>query len=134
MKGSVMPVHPARPTPFLRRTPSGRQLIVDGDAVLLLGGQLHNSSPSSPTHMRPVWEGLAATGIRSVIGNVSWAQVEPEEGSFDFGTVDAQVAEARDRNMRLVRQPPGGRRPQTPGPSGSSSPSRRTGSCSWVRG
>ncbi|HLM07332.1 MAG TPA: DUF5597 domain-containing protein [Blastococcus sp.] len=91
-----------RPLPTLRSTATGAQLIVDGRPALLLGGQLHNSSPSSPEYMQPIWDRLADAGIRTVIGAASWAQVEPVEGSFDFSTVDAQIEQARARGMRLV--------------------------------
>lgn len=91
-----------RPLPRLRETSTGQQFLVDGRPALLLGGQLHNSSPSSPAYMQPIWDRLADMGIRTVIGSASWAQMEPVEGSFHFGTVDAQIREARDRGMRLV--------------------------------
>ena len=52
--------------------------------------------------MEPIWDRLAAMGIRTVIGAASWAQVEPVEGEFDFSTVDAQIEAARTRGMRLV--------------------------------
>ena len=91
-----------RPLPTLRATATGTQLIIDGRPSLLLGGQLHNSSPSSPAHMEPIWDRLAAMGIRTVIGAASWAQVESVEGEFDFSTVDAQIDAARTRGMRLV--------------------------------
>ena len=91
-----------RPLPALRTVAGGHQLLIDGRPALLLGGQLHNSSPSNPVYMRPVWDRLAAMGIRSVIGSASWAQIEPVEGTFDFSTVDAQIEEARNRNIRLV--------------------------------
>ncbi len=92
----------ARPLPSLRATATGTQLLVDGRPALLLGGQLHNSSPSSSAYMEPIWDRLAGMGIRTVIGAASWAQVEPVEGSFDFSTVDAQIEQARARGMRLV--------------------------------
>src|SRR4051794_22591191 len=92
----------SRPLPVLRETAGGTQLVVDGRPALLLGGQLHNSSASSPDHMLPVWDRLAGMGIGTVIGAASWAQVEPVEGSFDFSTVDAQITEARARGLRLV--------------------------------
>ena len=40
--------------------------------------------------------------VGTVIGSASWAMAEPAEGSFDFSHVDAQIAEARIRGMRLV--------------------------------
>ncbi len=64
----------ARPLPTLRATASGTQLIVDGRPALLLGGQLHNSSPSSPEYMETIWDRLAGMGIRTVIGAASWAR------------------------------------------------------------
>lgn len=90
------------PLPFFQDTPTGKQFVIDGRPGLLIGGQLHNSSASVPAFVEPVWERLAAMGIRTVIGSASWAQVEPVEGTFDFATVDAQIAEAGARGMRLV--------------------------------
>ena len=90
------------PLPFFRDTPTGKQLVIDGRPSLLIGGQLHNSSASSSAYMAPIWERLAAMGIRTVIGAASWAQIEPVEGTFDFATVDAQIAEAGARGLRLV--------------------------------
>ena len=81
--------------PHLRSTATGQQLVVDGRPALLLGGQLHNSTSSDPHRVREVMTRLAAQGIRTVIGTVSWAQVEPVEGTLDLATVDAQVASPR---------------------------------------
>jgi beta-galactosidase GanA len=90
------------PMPHLRTIATGTQLIVDGEPMLLLGGQLHNSSPSSAEYMRPVWDRLAAVHVGTVIGSASWELVEPEQGRFDFSLVDDQIAQARGRDMRLV--------------------------------
>ena len=90
------------PLPYLRQTPGGTQLIVDGAPTLLLGGQVHNSAPSSPPYMRAIFDRLESMSVGTVIGSASWALIEPDEGSFDFSHVDAQIAEARTRGMRLV--------------------------------
>src|SRR5215472_3819219 len=90
------------PLPYLRQTPGGTQLIVDGAPALLLGGQVHNSAPSSPPYMRAIFDRLESMSVGTVIGSASWALIEPDEGSFDFSHVDAQIAEARTRGMRLV--------------------------------
>lgn len=88
--------------PRVVRTPHGSQLLVDGEPFLSLGGELHNSSPSSPAFMAPIWDRLAEQGVRSIIGAASWQLVEPEEGVFDFTAVDDQVAQARARSIKLV--------------------------------
>ncbi len=90
------------PIPYLRKTSGGAQLVVDGTPTLLLGGQVHNSAPSSPSHMRAIFDRLESMHVSTVIGSASWAMIEPDEGSFDFSHVDAQISEARARGMRLV--------------------------------
>ncbi|WP_457102012.1 GH35 family beta-galactosidase [Microbacterium sp. P5_E9] len=86
----------------MERTAHGAHLLVDGAPFLSLGGELHNSSPSSPAYMAPVWDRLAENGVRSIIGAASWQLVEPEEGLFDFTAVDDQIIQARARGIRLV--------------------------------
>ena len=79
-----------------------RQLMVDGKPFLALGGELHNSSASSPEYMEPIWDKLQRMHVRTVIGTVSWEDAEPSEGKYDFSAVDAQIAQARRRDVRLV--------------------------------
>lgn len=79
-----------------------RQLIVDGKPYLALGGELHNSSASSAEYMLPIWDKLKAMNVSTVISTISWDTVEQKEGQFDFRLVDAQIAEARKRDMRIV--------------------------------
>lgn len=88
--------------PELRRNGQAVQLMVDGAPYLALGGELHNSSPSSPAYMAPIWDRLARNNVRTVIGAASWELVEPEEGRYDFTAVDDQIRQARQRGMRLV--------------------------------
>jgi hypothetical protein len=90
------------PLPHLQRNGDAVQLIVDGAPYLALGGELHNSSPSSPAYMAPIWDRLAANHVRTVIGAASWELVEPEEGRYDFSAVDDQIKQAHARGIRLV--------------------------------
>ena len=90
------------PLPALKKNGAVTQMMVDGKPFIMLAGELHNSSASSLEYMKPVWEKLTALHLNTVIGTASWELVEPEEGKFDFTLVDAQVKEARQRNMRLV--------------------------------
>lgn len=88
--------------PRMQRNGEATQLMVDGAPYLILGGELHNSSPSSPAYMVHVWEKLARNNARTVIGAASWELVEPEQGRFDFTAVDDQIRQARQRGMRLL--------------------------------
>ncbi|RZF59104.1 glycoside hydrolase [Sphingomonas populi] len=77
-------------------------MLVDGKPFLAIGGELHNSSASSSEYMEPIWDKLQQMHVRTVVGTVSWEDFEPVEGTFDYAAVDAQIAQARRRDMRLV--------------------------------
>src|ERR1019366_1978011 len=64
--------------PHLRKQGTATQLIVDGQPF------------------------LAAAKLNTVLAGVYWAQVEPQEGKFDFSVPDGLVREARSHNLRLV--------------------------------
>jgi hypothetical protein len=88
--------------PHLQKTGSTAQMIVDGKPFLMLAGELHNSSASSVEYMRPIWDKLVDLKLNTVIGTASWELIEPVEGKFDFSSVDAQIAGARQHSLRLV--------------------------------
>ncbi|HEY5004606.1 MAG TPA: DUF5597 domain-containing protein [Ktedonobacteraceae bacterium] len=88
--------------PYLRTQGSAKQLIVDGEPFLVLGGELHNSSSSSIEYMRPIWERLVMLNLNTALTPVSWELIEPEEGRFDFTLVDGLLQEARRHNLRLI--------------------------------
>ena len=93
---------PAASLPHLQKNGNVTQLIVDGKPFLVLGGELHNSSSSSADYMKPIWPKLAAMHLNTVLTPVSWQQIEPEEGHFDFSALDTELADARSNNLRLV--------------------------------
>ena len=88
--------------PRLQQNGRAIQLMVDGAPYIALNGELHNSSPSSPAYMAPIWDRLAKNGVRTVIGAASWELVEPEEGRYDFTAVDDQIRQAHVHGMRLM--------------------------------
>ena len=91
------------PMPEIRSVDGVPTLFVDGAPFLFLGGELHNSSCSSPDYLRDVvWPALRGRHLNGIVGTVSWEQVEPEPGRFDFTTLDALVAGARAEGYRLV--------------------------------
>jgi Domain of unknown function (DUF5597)/Beta-galactosidase len=92
----------AAPLPVIKQNGALKQLFVDNRPFIMLSGEMRNSTASSVEYMKPVWDNLAALHLNTVIGTVSWELIEPEEGHFDFRLVDAQIHEARRRNMRLV--------------------------------
>ncbi|MBK7131550.1 MAG: DUF5597 domain-containing protein [Bacteroidales bacterium] len=88
--------------PQIRQNGAVKQMFVDGKPFIMLSGELHNSSASSIEYMKPVWDNMKAMHLNTVVSTVSWELLEPEEGKFNFDLVDAQIVEARKRDIRLV--------------------------------
>ncbi|MEP6842141.1 MAG: DUF5597 domain-containing protein [Pseudolysinimonas sp.] len=96
---SQTPTQP--PIPQIERTEHGHRLLVDGHPALLLGGQLHNSTPTD-VGLPEVLERVRSLNASVAIGSVSWSLVEAEEGVFDFSSVDTQLDAFREAGLRLI--------------------------------
>jgi beta-galactosidase GanA len=92
----------AAQTPPVELRGEVKQLVVDGEPFLVLGGELANSSSSHRDFLAPQWERFQAMHLNTVLTPVSWELIEPEEGRFDFSTVDWLIEDARAHDMRLV--------------------------------
>src|SRR5262249_33356460 len=88
--------------PRLRRQGRATQLIVGDAPLLILGGELGNSTASSRPHLDAAWPRLRALHINTALVPVYWELCEPEEGHFDFGLVDHAIQGARRHGLRLV--------------------------------
>lgn len=78
------------------------QFLVNEEPVLLLSGQLHNSSSSSEEYMKAVWPKLKAMHMNTVIATASWELIEPEPGTFTFESVDHLIEQARRYGLKLL--------------------------------
>lgn len=88
--------------PHLRRQGTATRLIVDGKPFLVRGGEVGNSAATNPGFLKPFWPRFAALNMNTVLAPVYWDLVEPEEGRFDFSTLDRLLADARTHRMRLI--------------------------------
>ena len=90
--------------PHIRRSADGNchELIVHGEPFLVLGGEVQNSSMSSAEHMKSIWPELRADSVNTVLGAVTWEQVEPVEGHFDFTQLDEILKDARSNDLHLI--------------------------------
>jgi len=88
--------------PHLRKHGTATQLIVDGKPFLALAGELNNNGATSVEYMKPRWSRLVESKLNTVLAGVSWAQIEPQEGKFDFSVPDGIIRDARSHKLRLV--------------------------------
>lgn len=68
----------------------------------MLAAELQNSSMTSWEYMIDVWPKLKEAHVNTVLGCVTWEQIEPEEGHFDFEEFDMIIKDARRHGLHLV--------------------------------
>jgi hypothetical protein len=88
--------------PHLQKQGTATQLIVDGKPFLALTGELGNNTATSLENMQPIWPRLVAGNMNCVLAAISWAQMEPVEGKYEFALTDGLIQEARRNNLKLV--------------------------------
>jgi len=88
--------------PYLEKQGTAVRLMVKDQPMLVLAGELGNSSASSATYMAPHWARLRAMHLNTVLTPVSWELIEPREGEFDWKSVDALLTAARANDLKLV--------------------------------
>ena len=92
----------AAESPHIRMENGTEQLIVNGRPFLILGGELGNSSAGTAEQADAIVPRLASMHVNTILMPVTWEQIEPREGSFDFDILDHWVARAREHKMHLV--------------------------------
>ncbi|KAL2213106.1 glycoside hydrolase [Sarocladium strictum] len=88
--------------PHLVETDNGKQLVVNGKPFLMLAAELQNSSMTNGEYMDTVWPKMVDTNINTVLGCVTWEQIEPVEGQFDFAELDKSIYGARKHGVHIV--------------------------------
>ncbi len=92
----------AQQIPHWQKQGSATQLMVDNRPYLILGGELGNSSASSPQDIDRIFPKLKRTGLNTVLVPAYWDLIEAEEGTFDFSLIDHTVNQARANGLRIV--------------------------------
>lgn len=88
--------------PHLEKQGTAMHLIVKGKPMLVLGGELGNSSASSAAYMAPHWPRLKQMNLNTVLAPVSWELIEPVEGEFTWDSLDQLLKDARAHDLKLV--------------------------------
>jgi beta-galactosidase GanA len=92
----------AQEPPHLRKQGTATQLIVDGEPLLILGGELGNSTASDLKYLENTWPTLKTIGVNTVIAPVEWDQIEPQRGVYDFAPLEGLIRQAEASKVKLV--------------------------------
>ena len=90
-----------KPIPQLIKTGDRYTFLVDGKPFLVLGGQVNNPN-AFPDLMERAWPKLKAMHANTIEYPVYWNEIEPREGSFEFGDFDQLLRRARAQGVRVV--------------------------------
>ena len=102
LAGVLLSTALAQPTPHWQQQGSAKQLIVDNCPYLILGGELGNSSASSPYDIDRIFPKLKRMGLNTVLVPAYWDLIEKQEGTYDFSLVDHAITQARANDLRIV--------------------------------
>src|SRR5262245_18155970 len=91
-----------KPIPELRKVGSVTQLHVDGKPLLVLGGELGNSTASDLDVLEQALARCERMHLNTVMLPVYWDRIEPEGGKYDFTLVRGAIDLARRHHLRLV--------------------------------
>lgn len=92
----------AQQMPHWQKQGSATQLMVDNRPYLILGGELGNSSASSPQDIDRIFPKLKRIALNTVLVPAYWDLIEAKEGTFDFSLVDHAITQARANDLRIV--------------------------------
>ena len=81
---------------------STARIIANNKPMMMIGGELRNSSASSPEDVKRTFSHLRTMGLNTVLVPLSWELIEPQEGSFDMSSLDVILAEARRNELKVV--------------------------------
>ena len=88
--------------PHLRKQGTVMQLIVDDKPLLILGGEVGNSTASDLNYLNAHWPTFKAIGLNTVLIPVEWDQIEPTEGVYDFAPLEGIIQQAEANRMKVV--------------------------------
>lgn len=89
------------PMPKIIEKNGHHTLLVDGKPYFMLGGQSHNSSAWAGM-MPQLWLSAAKMNVNTLEVPIYWEQVEPQQGKFDFSSINMLLTQARAHKVRLV--------------------------------
>ena len=87
---------------YLKKNAGAKQLMVNGEPFLILGGFLGNSTAACFEDIESYFPKLKRIGVNTVLVPACWDLTEPEEGKFDFSLTDKIIDEAKENELKVI--------------------------------
>ncbi len=88
--------------PTIKEINGVKQLYVNNKPYLIIGAELLNSSASSIVYMNDIWKRAKALNVNTIYLPITWQQLEPQEGRFDYSIVDSHIKSAQENGLKLI--------------------------------
>lgn len=88
--------------PRLENHGAWARIVANDRPMLMIGGELGNSSASTQEDVQRIFPHIRALGLNTVLAPVTWELIEPKEGVYDFSSVDNIIMEARKNDLKVV--------------------------------
>ncbi|MDF1550104.1 MAG: DUF5597 domain-containing protein, partial [Bacteroidales bacterium] len=87
----------------LEKNESGNVVLLrNNKPLLLLGGELGNSSATAIRYFDTLFPQLKDLNLNTILVPVYWELLEPAEGVFDYTLIDKMIIKARENELNLV--------------------------------
>lgn len=87
---------------YLDRTSSSPRLMVNGSPMLIIGGELGNSSATCSEDIKRNFSKLRKMNLNTVLVPAYWNLMEPEEGKYNFALIDTVIKEAEKNDLKVI--------------------------------
>ncbi len=87
---------------ILQKQGTATQLVVNGEPMLLLAGELSNSAATSSKDITNAMQQVKNSGVNAVFVPAYWEFIEPDEGKYDFALIDSVISNARKQDLKII--------------------------------
>ena len=87
---------------IMHKAKSTACIVANDKPMLMIGGELGNSSASTSDDVKRTFAHLRQLGLNTVLAPVTWELIEPQEGKFDMTSLDVILEEARRNELKVV--------------------------------
>lgn len=86
----------------LEKSANGAHINVNGQPMLILGGELSNSAATCFEDIDRVMPEMKSLGLNTVLVPAQWDLIEPREGEYDLSLIGRTIDKARENQLKVV--------------------------------